>query len=81
VNCRTIVVELENYLDQELDATLRAEIEQHLGKCKKCRLIVDTTRKTIQIYCNSEPAPLPEDAHQRLHDALMKKLRRDACQR
>ena len=80
MNCKTMVIELENYLDEELDASLRAEIEQHLGKCKKCRLIVDTTRKTIEIYCNSEPAPLPEDTHRRLHDALMKKLRSKQCQ-
>ena len=79
MNCKTLVVELENYLDAELDPALRSEIEQHLGKCKKCRLIVDTTRKTIEIYCNSEPAPLPEDIHRRLHDAIMKKLRRDDC--
>ncbi|MGB6470937.1 MAG: zf-HC2 domain-containing protein, partial [Candidatus Acidiferrales bacterium] len=69
MNCKTLVVELESYLDQELDAELRAEIEQHLGKCKKCRVIVDTTQKTIQIFCNSEPAPLPVDTRDRLHQA------------
>jgi predicted anti-sigma-YlaC factor YlaD len=76
VNCKTIVVELENYLDKELDPALRASIEEHLGKCKKCRLIVDTTKKTIDIYCNSDPAPLPQDMRQRLHEALSKRLRR-----
>ncbi|MFZ0411232.1 MAG: zf-HC2 domain-containing protein, partial [Candidatus Acidiferrales bacterium] len=74
--CKTLVVELESYLDQELDAELRAEIEQHLGKCKKCRVIVDTTQKTIQIFCNSEPAPLPVDTRDRLHQALVKRLGR-----
>jgi predicted anti-sigma-YlaC factor YlaD len=76
VNCKTLVFELESYLDQELDAALRAEIEQHLGKCKKCRVIVDTTQKTIQIFCNSEPAPLPADTRNRLHEALVKRLGR-----
>ncbi|MFY9751099.1 MAG: zf-HC2 domain-containing protein [Candidatus Acidiferrales bacterium] len=76
MNCKTLVVELESYLDQELDAELRAEIEQHLGKCKKCRVIVDTTQKTIQIFCNSEPAPLPVDTRDRLHQALVKRLGR-----
>lgn len=76
MNCKTIVIELENYLDEDLGAALRAEIEQHLEKCKKCRLIVDTTKKTIQIYCNSEPAPLPEGTRDRLHAALEKHLRR-----
>jgi hypothetical protein len=36
---------------------------------------VDTTKQTIQIYCNSEPAPLPEDTRLRLRDALKKRLR------
>ncbi|MGH9683407.1 MAG: anti-sigma factor family protein [Candidatus Acidiferrales bacterium] len=76
MNCKTIVVELENYLDEDLGPALRAEIERHLEKCKKCRLIVDTTKKTIQIYCNSEPAPLPEDTRDRLHAALERHLRR-----
>jgi len=76
VKCKTIIVELANYLDEDLDPGLRAEIEQHLDKCKDCRLIVDTTKKTIQIYCNSEPAPLPENTRQRLHEALQKRLRR-----
>jgi predicted anti-sigma-YlaC factor YlaD len=76
VNCKTLVLELENYLDRELDATLRATIEEHLSKCKKCRLIVDTTKKTVEIYCNSEPAPLPADTRKRLHEALAQRLRR-----
>jgi hypothetical protein len=76
VNCKTLVVELEDYLDEELDSELRSSIEVHLAKCKNCKLIVDTTKKTIQIYCNSEPAPLSEDTRHRLHDALVKKLGR-----
>ncbi len=76
MNCKTLVVELESYLDRELDPALRASIEEHLAKCKKCRLIVDTTKKTIEIYCNAEPAPLPQDTRQRLHDALARRLRR-----
>ena len=76
MNCKTLVVELEDYLDEELDAELRANIELHLAKCKNCKLIVDTTKKTIQIYCNSEPAPLPQTTRQRLHEALAKRLHR-----
>ncbi len=76
MNCKTLVVELEDYLDEELDSELRTSIEVHLAKCKNCKLIVDTTKKTIQIFCNSEPAPLSEDTRHRLHDALVKKLGR-----
>jgi predicted anti-sigma-YlaC factor YlaD len=76
VNCRSIVRELSNYLDEALDSTLRASIEKHLEHCEDCRVVVDTTKQTIQIFCNSEPAPLPEDTRQRLRDALKSRLRR-----
>lgn len=76
MNCRSIVKELSNYLDEALDTTLKDSIEKHLGHCDDCRVVVDTTKKTIQIYCNSEPAPLPEDTKMRLREALVKRLRR-----
>jgi predicted anti-sigma-YlaC factor YlaD len=76
VNCRSIVKELSNYLDEALDSSLKASIEKHLEHCDDCRVVVDTTKKTIQIFCNSEPAPLPEDTRMRLRDALVKHLRR-----
>lgn len=75
MNCRSIVKELSNYLDEALDTTLKDSIEKHLEHCDDCRLVVDTTKKTIQIYCNSEPAPLPEDTKMRLREALVKRLR------
>ena len=74
MNCRSIVRELSNYLDEALDSTLKASIEKHLEHCEDCKVVVDTTKQTIQIYCNSEPAPLPEDTRQRLRDALKKRL-------
>ena len=75
MNCRNIVKELSNYLDEALDSTLKASIEKHLANCQDCKVVVDTTKQTIQIYCNSEPAPLPEDTRQRLRDALKRRLR------
>jgi anti-sigma factor RsiW len=78
VNCKKVVLELTSYLDGVLDSTMRIDLEQHLSSCMDCRLVVDTTRKTIQIFCNSEPVPLPEDVRQRLHTALLERFRRNA---
>ena len=74
MNCKTLVIELESYLDEELDAALRASIEEHLMKCKKCRVIVNTTKKTIEIYRGTEPYPMPPEVHQRLLSALHRKV-------
>ena len=57
-----------------MDPSLKSSIEKHLENCEDCRVVVDTTRQTIQIFCNSEPAPLPEDTRMRLRDALFKHL-------
>jgi anti-sigma factor RsiW len=78
VNCKQVVLELTTYLDGSLDASVRIDLEQHLARCTDCRLVVDTTRKTIQIFCNSEPVPLPEDVRERLHSALLERFRRNS---
>ncbi len=74
MNCRGVIEELSSYFDDDLDPQVTADLERHLHGCKKCRVIVDTTRKTIEIYCNAEPVPLPEDVRQRLHNALRERL-------
>ncbi|MFZ0211421.1 MAG: anti-sigma factor [Candidatus Acidiferrales bacterium] len=76
MNCKNVVRELSDYLDDALDLNLKQSLEVHLEHCEDCHLLVDTTKKTIQIFCNSEPLPLSEDVRTRLHDALLKRLRR-----
>ena len=78
MNCKKVIQELTSYLDGVLDSDMRADLELHLARCTDCRVIVDTTRKTIQIFCNSEPVPLPDDVRHRLHTALMDRFRRNA---
>jgi anti-sigma factor RsiW len=74
-NCKKIIQELTNYFDGALDANTRLDLELHLSRCKNCRLVVDTTRQTIQIFCNSEPVPLPQGVRERLHKALLDRFR------
>jgi anti-sigma factor RsiW len=78
VNCKKVILELTSYLDGVLDTGIRIDLEQHLSQCSDCRVVVDTTRKTIQIFCHSEPVPLPEDVRKRLHTALLERFRRNS---
>ena len=75
MNCKKVILELSSYLDGALDVSVKMDLEQHLSRCEDCRLVVDTTRKTIQIFCNAEPVPLPEDVRTRLHTALLEHFR------
>ena len=76
MNCKGLIREISDYLDGEVGAELLGDIERHLERCKDCRLIVDTTRKTIEIYYSTQPLPLPTDVRERLHQALIKRLGR-----
>jgi anti-sigma factor RsiW len=74
LNCEGVIRELSNYIDGELPPAVRMELEQHLAHCKDCKIIVDQTKMTVQIFCDSEPVELPKDVSARLHDALRKKM-------
>ena len=74
MNCRGVIREISNYIDGELDLTIRQELERHLEHCEDCTLIVGQTRKSIQILCDSEPIPLSAEVHSRLRAALREKL-------
>lgn len=75
MNCKGVVEQLSNYLDGELDPALAEELCRHLEACEDCRVVVDTCRKTIQIYCKCEPLPLPTGVRERLERALREKLK------
>jgi anti-sigma factor RsiW len=67
MRCRQVIDKISDYLDGELDPELVRELERHLEHCEDCRIVVDTTRKTLEVFCLTEPAPLPNDVHERLN--------------
>ena len=74
LTCKDFLHELSDYLDEALDADVRAKLEKHITECPNCWVIADTTRKTIQIYKGMEPQPIPVDVESRLMHALEKKM-------
>jgi anti-sigma factor RsiW len=78
LNCQDVIHDLSNYIDDDLDADLKQELESHLEDCVDCRLVVDQTKKTIEIFCDSELVELPSDVRNRLHEAVRRKLKEAA---
>jgi anti-sigma factor RsiW len=74
LTCKDFLRELSDYLDENLDAEIRASIEKHITECPNCWVIADTTRKTIRIYKGMEPQSIPSDVESRLMRALEKKM-------
>ncbi len=68
--CHDLLDGLSDYLDDEASGELCAEIERHLAGCEKCRIVVDTLRKTVTLY-HQLPQPLmPAAARERLYKRL-----------
>jgi len=74
LTCKDFLHELSDYLDENLDAEVRAKLEKHITECPNCWVIADTTRKTIKIYKGMEPYAIPADVESRLMKALERKM-------
>ena len=74
MNCNSVIRELSNYIDGELEPAVRQELEQHLEHCEECKIVVDQTKLTVEIFCDSELVELPSDVKSRLHEALRRKI-------
>jgi len=74
LTCKDFLSELTDFLDENLDAEVRAKLEKHMAECPNCWVIADTTRKTIQIYKGMDPYPIPSDVESRLMKALERKM-------
>jgi len=75
ISCADFLAELGNYIDDAASVDLRTHLEDHLRECKTCQVIVDSTRKTIQIVTESGSFTLPSDAVEPLVSDVMARIR------
>ncbi len=68
--CAELKAQLSDYIDGDLDARVCAELERHLADCDDCRIVIDTLRKTVLLYCNYSTPAMPAAAHERLMHVL-----------
>jgi anti-sigma factor RsiW len=67
-SCRQLLSTLGDYVDGTLSGDLCAQLEQHMKDCQRCRVVVDTMKKTIELYHETvEDTHLPEDVRERLY--------------
>jgi len=74
VNCTDFLAKLTDYFDGQIDPALLAEVKAHLGTCHHCEVVVDTTRKTIDVYRGAVSYEFPEELSNRLRAAVMERV-------
>ncbi len=70
VDCDALLSSLSSYIDGDLAPDLCREIEKHLEGCDNCRVVLNTTRRTIDLVRDGETQPLPPDVRERLFKRL-----------
>ena len=70
MNCLEMVQFLSDYIDGDLDASLREVIDRHGGECPPCRAFVRTLSHTVEIVKSHPREPLPPDLKMALLEAL-----------
>ena len=70
-HCKQLLGNLSEYIDGDLQAELCAEIEAHLKDCDNCRVVINTLRKTVELYEQTgEQVELPSEVRERLFRKL-----------
>jgi len=77
LNCNGVIRRVSSYIDGELEATVVEEIELHLKQCRHCTILVQQTRLTVRLYCDSDLVDFPVDVEARLHETLRRKIREE----
>ena len=66
-SCSQLLSTLSEYVDGSLNAELCADLERHMKDCQRCRIVVNTMKKTVELYQETgEETQLPEDVRERL---------------
>ena len=75
-SCADFLCEFGDYLDGCASPELKVCIEEHLRECKSCRVIVDSTAKTISIVTESDTFTLPADQIEPIVQDVMSRIRK-----
>lgn len=78
MNCTDFLAKLTDFFDGNIEPDLMVEVKEHLGTCHHCEVVVDSTRKTIEVYRGTEIYEFPDDLSSRLRAAIMSRCEKAA---
>lgn len=72
ITCEALVEHLSAYLDDELDDELSQAAEEHLATCENCKVVLDSTQRTILLYKKQGTVVrIPAERKEALYDQIM----------
>jgi predicted anti-sigma-YlaC factor YlaD len=76
IDCKHVWQHISAYIEGDVDAVLRAEIDKHLETCEICSAVLDSTRNVVILLADDRVFELPVGFSQRLHERIDRELER-----
>jgi hypothetical protein len=70
VNCEHVWREISNYLEGDVDASLRSAMDEHFLTCQRCSSVLAGTRNVIRLYGDERMIEVPAGFGRRLEKRL-----------
>jgi anti-sigma factor RsiW len=74
IDCKHVWQHISAYIDGDVAAALRAEIDKHLETCEVCSAVLDSTRNVVVLIADDRVFELPAGFADRLHARLDSEL-------
>jgi predicted anti-sigma-YlaC factor YlaD len=75
ISCDQFMLAFGDYLEGDIADEVRHQLDSHLGHCRTCQVIYDSSRKTLRILTDSGSFDLPEAAAKPIRDKIMARIR------
>ena len=76
IDCKHVWEYISGYLDNNLEASERNEVQKHLEHCEICSAILDSTRNILILTADERVFELPLGFSERLHARLDEEMQR-----
>ena len=70
IDCVEVWRQISDYLEGEVDATLRASMASHFKDCAHCSAILDGTRNVVKLVGDGRAFEIPASASQKFYKKL-----------
>ena len=72
VDCYQVRRELVNWMEGDLTAELRAQVNLHLQNCQHCTAVYDGARNVVRLLSDEKSIELPPGFSKRLYQGLFR---------
>jgi predicted anti-sigma-YlaC factor YlaD len=74
MDCKEVLANMSCYIDGDGSAELRKRLEEHVARCRRCRVVFDTIGRMLKIVTDVGPFEVPLAVSARLYNRLEKIL-------